>query len=121
MTGQRLSHYSIQEKLGAGGMGVVYRARDEMLSRDVALKVLPPGTQADETARARLLNEARAASALNHPHICTIYEVAEQDAQAYIAMEYVRGQPLSAMIPAHGLPAETVLHFGTQVADAMAH
>jgi len=99
MMGPRLSHYSIQEKIGAGGMGVVYRARDETLSRDVALKVLPAGPQADETARARLLSEARAASALNHPHICTIYEVGEQDAQAYIAMEYVRGQPLSAMIP----------------------
>jgi serine/threonine protein kinase len=76
-------------------MGVVYRARDERLGRAVALKVLPTETQADETARARLLREARAASSLNHPHICHIYEVGEAEGQAYIAMELVEGQPLN--------------------------
>ena len=76
--GARLGHYVIQALLGAGGMGVVYRAHDERLDRDVALKVLPAGAVSDETARARLLREARLASKLNHPHICTIYDVAEE-------------------------------------------
>ena len=102
-------------------MGVVYRARDERLGRAVALKVLPVEKQADEAARARLLREARAASSLNHPHICHIYEVGEAEGQAYIAMELVEGQPLSARIPAEGLPVEGVLRYGAQVADALSH
>ncbi|MGH9779798.1 MAG: serine/threonine-protein kinase, partial [Candidatus Acidiferrales bacterium] len=121
MIGQTLGHYRIEAQLGAGGMGVVYRARDERLDRVVALKVLPAEKQADEAARARLLREARAASSLNHPHICHIYEVGEADGQAYIAMELVEGQPLSARIPAEGLPVEAVLRYGAQVADALAH
>jgi tetratricopeptide (TPR) repeat protein len=102
-------------------MGVVYRARDERLGRAVALKVLPAEKQADEAARARLLREARAASALNHPHICHIYEVGEADGQAYIAMELVEGQPLNTRVPAEGLPVESVLRYGAQVADALSH
>ena len=95
MTGTRLAHYRILEKLGAGGMGEVYRAHDEQLDREVAIKVLPADSFADATARARLLREARAAAALNHPAICTIHEVGEADGQSYIAMELVDGQPLS--------------------------
>ncbi len=121
MIGQTLGHYRIEAQLGAGGMGVVYRARDERLGRAIALKVLPAEKQADETARARLLREARAASALNHPHICHIYEVGEAEGQAYIAMELVEGQPLNTRIPAEGMPADVVLRYGAQVADALAH
>jgi len=121
MLGQQLGHYRILEKIGAGGMGEVYRAHDEQLDRDVALKVLPAHTLTDEIARARLLREARAAAALNHPHICTIHEVGEAGGQAYIAMELVEGKPLSALVPGQALPVETVLRFGSQIADALAH
>ncbi len=121
MLGRTLGHYRIVEKIGAGGMGEVYRAHDEQLDRDVALKVLPASALADPTARARLLREARTASALNHPHICTIHEVGEADGQAYIAMEYVAGQPLSALIPSDGLPVETAVRYGVQIAAALAH
>ncbi|HSC77622.1 MAG TPA: protein kinase [Candidatus Acidoferrales bacterium] len=121
MIGQTLGHYRIEAQLGAGGMGVVYRARDERLGRAVALKVLLAGKQADEGARARLLREARAASSLNHPHICHIYEVGEAEGQAYIAMELVEGQPLNTRIPADGLPVDAVLRYGAQIADALAH
>jgi serine/threonine-protein kinase len=119
--GQTLGHYRIEARLGAGGMGVVYRARDERLGRTVALKVLPADKQTDEAARARLLREARAASALNHPHICTIYEVSDVGGQTYIAMELVEGQPLNTRVPAEGLPVEAVLRYGAQMADALAH
>ena len=98
MIGQTFAHYRIIEKLGAGAMGEVYRAHDEKLDRDVALKVLPASALTDETARARLLREARTASALNHPHICTIHEVGKADGQVYIALEYVGGQPLSELM-----------------------
>ncbi len=121
MIGQTLGHYRILEKIGAGGMGEVYRAHDEQLDRDVALKVLPAQSFTDDTARTRLLREARAAAALNHPHICTIHEVGEADGQAYIAMEYVQGQPLSQLIPQGGLPVEQGLRYGAQIADALAH
>ena len=107
MIGQTVSHYRIIEKLGAGGMGVVYRAHDESLDRDVALKVLPAGTLADEAARARFRKEALALSQLNHPHICTIYEVGDVGGVAFIAMEYVEGRPLSELVPGDGLPVET--------------
>jgi Tol biopolymer transport system component/tRNA A-37 threonylcarbamoyl transferase component Bud32 len=102
-------------------MGVVYRARDEQLERDVALKVLSAGSLADEAARKRFRQEALALSQLNHPHICTIYEVGEEENQAYIAMEHVKGSTLNALIPAEGLPAETVIRYGAQIADALAH
>jgi TolB-like protein/Tfp pilus assembly protein PilF/tRNA A-37 threonylcarbamoyl transferase component Bud32 len=119
--GQQFGHYRILEKIGAGGMGEVYRAHDEQLDRDVALKVLPAQALTDEVARARLLREARSAAALNHPHICTVHEVGEAGGQAYIAMELVEGQPLSELVPEQGLPVETVLRFGSQIADALAH
>src|SRR5687768_2640766 len=121
MDGEPFAHYRILGKLGAGGMGEVYRARDERLDRDVAVKVLPSSSFDDPTARARLVREARAAAALNHPNICTIYEVGEADGQAYIAMELVAGQTLSAMLIGGALPAEHVVHYGRQLADALAH
>jgi serine/threonine-protein kinase len=119
--GKKFDHYRVLEKIGAGGMGEVYRAHDEQLERDVALKVLLPGSFCDEVARARLLREARAAAALNHPHICTIYEVGEAEGQAYIAMEFVEGQPLSARLAGGGLTAAQVLRYGLQLAEALAH
>ncbi len=128
MIGQTLGHYRILEKLGAGGMGVVYRAHDEKLDRDVAIKVLPAEALGDEGARDRLLREARLASKLNHPHICTIHEVGEAGppagqgpAVSFIAMELVEGQPLSARLAGGGLPVEQVLRYGQQLADALAH
>ncbi|MFB3140866.1 MAG: serine/threonine-protein kinase, partial [Candidatus Acidiferrales bacterium] len=121
MIGRTLSHYRIVEKIGAGGMGEVYRAHDEKLDRDVALKVLPAATLGDDTARARLLREARTASALNHPHICTVHEVGKADGQVYIAMEFVEGKPLSELVRGQGLPVETALRYGSQIADGLGH
>ncbi len=107
MIGQTLGHYRIVQKLGEGGMGVVYKARDTQLERDVALKVLPADAVTDPAARARLVREARTASKLNHPHICTIHEVGEADGQVFVAMELVEGQSLSARLAAGALPVET--------------
>jgi len=121
MIGRMLAHYRVVEQLGAGGMGVVYRARDEQLERDVALKVLPPAALGDDAARKRFRQEALALSQLNHPHICTIYEVGEADGQTYIAMEYVPGRPLTQAVPAEGLALETALRYGAQIADALGH
>jgi Tol biopolymer transport system component len=121
MVGKTFAHYLILEKAGAGGMGVVFRAHDEKLNRDVALKLPTMGSVTNEEARSRLVREARAASALNHPNICTIYEVGEVDGQPYIAMEYVPGETLSRRIPEEGLTTESVLDFGAQIADALDH
>lgn len=121
MVGKTFAHYVLLEKAGAGGMGVVFRARDETLHRDVALKLPSTNTLTDVESRELVLREARAASALNHPHICTIYEVGEVDGQPYIAMEYLAGETLSRRIPPSGLPTESVLDLGAQVADAMDH
>jgi serine/threonine-protein kinase len=121
MMGQTLSHYRILEKIGAGGMGEVYRAHDEQLDRDVALKLLPGSSFADPDARARLLREARTASRLNHPQVCTIYEVGEAEGQVYIAMEWIEGQALSELTPSTGLLVEKVLGYGLQIAEALAH
>jgi len=121
MVGKTFAHYLILEKAGAGGMGVVFRAHDEKLNRDVALKLPTMGSLTNEEARSRLVREARAASALNHPNICTIYEVGEVDGQPYIAMEYVPGETLSRRIPEEGLTTESVLDFGAQIADALDH
>jgi eukaryotic-like serine/threonine-protein kinase len=120
-SGQRLAHYRILSRLGAGGMGEVYRARDEQLDRDVAIKLLPASNLDDPAARARLLREARAAAALNHPNVCTIFEVGEADGQAYIAMELVEGRTLAAMLMAGPLPAGLAVHYARQLADALAH
>ena len=120
MIGQTLGHYRIESKLGQGGMGVVNRAHDETLDRDVALKVLAPDTLDDEAARARFRKEALALSRLNHPNICTIHEIGEAEGQAFLAMEYVEGRPLRAVVTAGALPVETVLRYGVQMADALA-
>ena len=121
MVGRTLAHYRILEKIGAGGMGVVYRAQDTQLDRSVALKVVGEQAQVDENARARLLREARTASALNHPNICTIYEAGVAEGETYIAMELVEGQPLSAMVSGDGLPVEVAIRYAVQIADALAH
>jgi TolB-like protein/tetratricopeptide (TPR) repeat protein len=121
MTGTPLGHYHILSLLGAGGMGQVYRAHDDQLDRDVAIKLLPASSIQDPAARARLLREARAAAALNHPSICTIHEVGEADGQVYIAMELVEGRPLSELAVGRGLPVDEVLRCGRQIADALAH
>jgi serine/threonine protein kinase/Flp pilus assembly protein TadD len=118
---EQIGHYRLLERIGAGGMGEVYRARDERLDREVAIKILPPNVQDDPRARDRLLAEARSASQLNHSHICTIYEVNQEGHIAFIAMEYVAGRSLSAIIPSNGLPTEQVIRYGTQIADALAH
>lgn len=121
MLGQRFSHYVIEQKLGEGGMGVVYRARDEKLQRDVALKFLGALPTGSSASHERVLQEARAISALNHPNICTVYEVGEVEGKPYIAMEFVEGRPLSIEIPAGGLSLEQVERYGYQLADALAH
>lgn len=121
LVGAVLAHYQILEKLGEGGMGVVYRARDTRLDREVALKLLPASVIDDHAARERLLREARTASRLNHPHVCTIHEVGEAGGRVFIAMEYVQGRPMGALIPAGGMAAETVARYGAQLARALAH
>jgi serine/threonine protein kinase len=121
MVGKQFAHYVVLDQAGAGAMGVVYRARDEKLQREVALKLPAEGERLKGDLRAKWLAEARAASALNHPNICTIYEVGEYEGQPYIAMEYLSGAPLNQRMPHEGLPAETVLEYGAQVASALEH
>ena len=116
-----LSHYRIVSYIGAGGMGAVYRAHDERLARDLALKVLPCETMGDPTARARLLQEARMASSLNHPHIAHVYDVGEDRGHLFIAMELVEGRPLHDLIPPGGLSTGSLLQYGVQIADALAY
>jgi len=117
--GQVLGHYRVVAKIGEGGMGVVYRGHDEILDRDVALKVVKKVTDLDATTGQNLLNEARASSSLAHPNICTIYEVGETNGELYIVMELVEGKSLRAMIGETGLPAESVLRYGVQIASAL--
>ena len=121
MIGKTVSHYRIVEKLGGGGMGVVYKAEDTKLKRTVALKFLPPELTRDEEAKKRFIREAQAAAALDHPNICTIYEVGEADGQAYIAMELVSGEALSERLSGERMVVDEVLRMGNQMADALAH
>ena len=121
MLGELLGPYRIVSKAGEGGMGVVYRARDEVLQRDVAIKVLSSRSVAEKSAREFLLEEARAASALSHPNICTIHQVGEIRGELYIVMELIEGKPLSELIAKGGLPVESVLRYGVQVASALTH
>jgi hypothetical protein len=121
MIGQLLDHYRVISKVGEGGMGVVYRAHDEILHRDVAIKVVADSRVLDRAGKDHLLHEARAGSALNHPNICTIYEVIEVDGRLYIAMELVEGRSLSDVIGPTGLPVESVLRYGAQLAAALSH
>jgi eukaryotic-like serine/threonine-protein kinase len=121
LIGQTLSHYRIVEKLGAGGMGEVYRARDERLKRDVALKVLLPDSAGSSGAEKKLLREAQSASALSDPHICTIHEVGEAAGRHFIVMELVVGAPLNSLISPEGLRPDLVVRYGVQIAAALAH
>jgi Tol biopolymer transport system component/predicted Ser/Thr protein kinase len=120
MIGTRLLHYEVLEKLGEGGMGVVYKARDTRLDRFVALKVLPPEKVSDPDRKRRFIQEAKAASALNHPSIITIHDIDHVDGTDFIGMEYVAGKTLSELIPRKGMRLNEVLKYSVQIADALA-
>jgi serine/threonine protein kinase len=121
LMGRRLGPYEIRSRLGAGGMGEVYRAHDTKLGRDVALKVLPRELADNPERRTWLLREARAAASLNHPNVCTIHEVGEADGKVYIAMEVIEGKPLNTRLGEGRLPYEEILRYGLQLAEALAH
>src|SRR5215471_9431635 len=115
-----ISHYEILEKLGEGGMGVVWKARDTRLNRLVAIKTLPAGRIVAEDRRRRFIQEARAASALNHPNIVTIHDIASEDGTDFIVMEYVEGKTLGQLIPKGGMRPEEILGYAIQIGGALA-
>src|SRR5262245_61259168 len=117
MIGEKLDHYHLTAKIGEGGMGIVYRARDEELNRDVAVKVLAE-SRLDHLGRDQLLKEAQIASALSHPNICTIYQLGRAQDGFYFVMELVEGQPLSDLARTTKLSTQSVTRYGVQIADA---
>jgi len=120
MIGSRLGPYELLAPLGAGGMGEVYRARDSRLERDVAIKVLPPQLSSNAQFRERFEREAKAISQLNHPHICTLYDVGHDQGTSYLVMEYLEGESLADRLAKGLLPIAQVLRYGVQIADALA-
>src|SRR5947207_4652723 len=120
MTGRTIAHYEVLEKAGEGGMGVVYRARDTHLDRFIALKLLPPEKVADPERKRRFVQEAKAASALNHPNIVHIYDISSSDGMDFIAMEFVAGKTLDQLIGKNGLPLKDTLKYSIQISDALA-
>src|SRR4030095_10088369 len=117
---ETIAHYRIVEPIGAGGMGAVYKAYDKKLHRTVALKVLPPEYVSQQDRRRRFFQAARAASALNHPHILTVFEVGEDEGKPYIAMEYVEGETLRQKIKSKSLQVKQTLDIAIQIADGLA-
>src|SRR5512137_437173 len=120
LTGQQLLHYRILEKIGEGGMGAVYKALDTHLDRVVAVKVLPPGRVADPERRQRFVQEAKAASALHHPNIVVVHDIASDQGMQFIVMEYVPGATLDQIIGRKGLKLGEALGYGVQIADGLA-
>src|SRR6266581_3983152 len=118
--GTILGHYEVRSQLGAGGMGEVYLAEDTQLARRVALKLLPTEIISDERARKRLVREARAAASLDHPNICSVYEVGEADGRSFIAMQYLEGESLDARIKRKPLDLKESLAIASQITDALA-
>lgn len=119
MIGKRLSHYRIVEQIGAGGMGVVYRAHDEQLDRDVAIKVLPPGVLTDETARKRFRKEALSLARLNHPNVATVHEFGSEGDTDFLVIEYIAGITLDAKLARGPLPPAEVVRLGVQLAAGL--